>query len=55
MMFEHSPDTDSLLDGAMLVTSELDGLNSGDAVVITAGRTVGASGATNLITLRFVA
>ncbi len=53
-MFEHSPDTDALLEGAMLVASELDGLSSEDAVVITAGQTVGSSGATNLITLRFV-
>lgn len=54
MMFEHSADTDALLNGALQVAAELDGLHSGDAVVITAGRTVGASGATNLITLRFV-
>ncbi len=53
-MFEHSSDTDALLDGALMEAAELDGLNSGDTVVITAGRTVGASGATNLITLRFV-
>ncbi len=53
-MFEHSPDTDALLDGALNAAAYLDGLQSGDAVVITAGQTVGASGATNLITLRFV-
>jgi pyruvate kinase len=53
-MFEHSADTDALLDSALQVAGDLYGLNGGDAVVITAGQTVGASGATNLITLRFV-
>jgi hypothetical protein len=53
-MFERSADTDALLDGALEVAADLDGLHRGDAVVITAGQTVGASGATNLITLRFV-
>lgn len=53
-MFERSADTDALLDMALQVAADLDGLNAGDAVVITAGRTVGDSGATNLITLRFV-
>jgi len=53
-MFERSPDTDALLGGALRVAADLDGLQSGDAVVITAGQTVGSSGATNLITLRFV-
>ena len=53
-MFEHSADTDALLDRALQLAADLDGLHSGNAVVITAGKTVGASGATNLITLRFV-
>ena len=53
-MFERSADTDGLIDGALRLAAGLDGLHSGDAVVITAGQTVGASGATNLITLRFV-
>ncbi len=53
-MFERSADTDALLEGALRVASDLEGLHSGDAVVITAGQVVGASGATNLITLRFV-
>jgi pyruvate kinase len=53
-IFEHSPSTDELLQGALRVAAELDGLHSGDAVVITAGQIVGTSGATNLITLRFV-
>ncbi len=53
-MFEPSEHTDALLEGALQVAAELDGLHSGDAVVITAGQTVGASGATNLNTLRFV-
>jgi len=53
-MFERSADTDALIDGALRLAAGLDGLHSGDAVVITAGQTVGASGATNLITLRFV-
>ncbi len=53
-MFEHSSDTDALLDRALDVAADLYGLNVGDAVVITDGQTVGASGATNLITLRFV-
>ncbi len=53
-LFADSADTDALLDMAMQVSADLGGLDPGDAVVITAGRTVGASGATNLITLRFV-
>jgi len=53
-MFERSTDTDSLLDGALQLAAGVGGLQSGAAVVITAGQTVGASGATNLITLRFV-
>jgi len=53
-MVEHSASTDDLLEGALRVAADLDSLHSGDAVVITAGQVVGASGATNLITLRFV-
>jgi pyruvate kinase len=53
-MYEPSADTDALLEGALQEAAEIDGLHRGDAVVITAGQTVGASGATNLITLRFV-
>jgi pyruvate kinase len=53
-MFERSANTDALLNGALRAAADLHGLHSGDAVVITAGQTVGASGATNLITLRFM-
>jgi pyruvate kinase len=53
-MFGHSASTDELLEEALRLAADLDGLESGDAVVITAGQVVGASGATNLITLRFV-
>jgi len=53
-MFEHSANTDELLEGALRLAADLNDLHTGDAVVITAGQVVGASGATNLITLRFV-
>jgi pyruvate kinase len=43
---------DEMIDGALLAAREHAGLNSGDSVVVTAGRRTGVSGGTNLIMVR---
>ncbi len=43
---------DELIEQALQTAKEFAGLPAGALVVITAGRTTGAPGATNLITVR---
>jgi pyruvate kinase len=52
LQVEETSSTDALIEQALIVARERGGVVSGQRVVVTAGASVGRSGATNLITLR---